>query len=351
MLHKPVIGITIGDLNGIGPEIVIQTFTDNRILEFCTPVIFASAKVINFFRKNTGEGNFNYLSIKDFTKLASKQVHVFNCWEEDVLIHPGTLNETGGKYAARSLDVAIQCLKDGQIEGIVTAPIHKNNIQSIDFHYTGHTPYLKDKFGAKDVLMLMVSENMKLGLVTEHLPIQDISQHITIDAIMSKLSILKESLIKDFCKEMPKIAVLGLNPHAGDSGLVGDEEQKIIIPAIEKAQKSGILCYGPYSADGFFARSQHLKFDAVLAMYHDQGLIPFKSLSTGHGVNFTAGLPITRTSPDHGTAFDIAGKKLADESSFREAVLMCCDIIRNRLHYEEATHNPLKKSELSVERS
>ena len=351
MLHKPVVGITIGDLNGIGPEIVIQTFTDNRLLEICTPVIFASAKVINFFRKNAGEGNFNYQIIKDFSKLASNQVHVFNCWEEEILIHPGTMNETGGKYAARSLDVAVQCLKDGQIEGIVTAPIHKKNIQSIDFHYTGHTPYLQDKFGARDVLMLMVSENLKVGLVTEHVPIQDVAQHITMDAIVSKLQILKDSLVKDFGKEIPKIAVLGLNPHAGDSGLIGDEEQKTIIPAIEKAQKAGIHCFGPYSADGFFAHSQHLKFDAVLAMYHDQGLIPFKSLSTSFGVNFTAGLNVVRTSPDHGTAFDIAGKKIADESSFREAVFMCCDIIRNRLQFEEATRNPLKKSELSVEKS
>lgn len=347
--HQPVIGITIGDINGIGPEVILQTFSDNRILNQCTPVIFASSKVVNFYRKMLGEGHFNYQTIRNFSKLSHKQVNLFNCWDEEVMVTPGEMNDLGGKYAARSLAVAIQCLKDNEIEGLVTAPIHKKNIQSTNFNYTGHTPYLKDVFGAKEVVMLMTAENMRIALLSEHVPIAEAARYVTMENIMSKLATLNESLIKDFGIEKPKIAVLGLNPHAGDQGLIGKEEQEIIIPAINQAQNNNILCFGPYSADGFFARSYHVRFDAVLAMYHDQGLIPFKSLAIGNGVNYSAGLPIVRTSPDHGTAFDIAGKKIADESSFREAVFTCIDIIRQRYDYEEYTKNPLKKSQLASE--
>jgi 4-hydroxythreonine-4-phosphate dehydrogenase len=347
--HQPVIGVTIGDINGIGPEIIIRTFSDNRILNFCTPVIFASSKTINFYRKIMGEGHFNYQNIRNFHKLNQKQVNLFNCWDEEVAITPGTMSDTGGKYAARSLAVAVQCLKDQQIDGIVTAPIHKKNIQSSDFHYTGHTPYLKEVFGAKEVVMLMTAENMRVAILSEHVPLSEAAKHVTMEAILSKLQTLNESLIKDFGIEKPKIAVLGLNPHAGDGGLIGNEEQQIIIPAISQAMNNGILCFGPYSADGFFARSHYRVFDAVLAMYHDQGLIPFKSLAMGYGVNYSAGLPVVRTSPDHGTGFDIAGKKLADESSFRQAVYACIDIIRQRNDYEEYTKNPLRKSELAPE--
>lgn len=348
-MNTPVIGITIGDINGIGPEVILRTFSDNRILDMCTPVIFASSKTINFYRKALGEGNFNYQNIRDFNKLNQKQVNLFNCWEEEVLINPGEINETGGKYAARSLEVAVQCLKDQQIEGLVTAPIHKKNIQSSTFHYTGHTPYLKDVFGAKEVVMLMTAENMRVAILSEHVPVSEAAQWVTAENILSKLQVLNESLIKDFGIEKPKIAVLGLNPHAGDQGLIGTEEQKIIIPTISQAWNSGILCFGPYSADGFFARSHYLQFDAVLAMYHDQGLIPFKSLANGPGVNYSAGLPIIRTSPDHGTAFDIAGKKVADASSFMQAVFTCIDIVRQRNNYEEYTKNPLKRTTLARE--
>ncbi|TAN21594.1 MAG: 4-hydroxythreonine-4-phosphate dehydrogenase PdxA [Chitinophagaceae bacterium] len=345
----PVIGITIGDINGIGPEIIIKTFSDSRIVEMCTPVIFASGKTINFYRKIMGEGHFNYQTIRNFQKLTQKQVNLFNCWEEEVAITPGVMNETGGKYAARSLATAVQCLKDKQIEGLVTAPISKNNIQGGDFHYTGHTPYLKDAFGAKEVVMLMTAQNMRVAILSEHVPLKDAAQFVTQENIISKVQALNASLIKDFGIEKPKIAVLGLNPHAGDGGLIGREEQQIIIPAVGQLMNSGVLCFGPYSADGFFARSYYLKFDAVLAMYHDQGLIPFKSLAIGYGVNYSAGLPIIRTSPDHGTAFDIAGKKIADESSFRQAVFTCIDIIRQRHEYEEYTKNPLHKTELASE--
>lgn len=347
--HQPVLGITIGDINGVGPEVVIRTFSDNRILENCTPVVFASAKAINFYRKIMGEGRFNYLNIRNFQKINVKQVNLFNCWEEEIVITPGAMNETGGKYAARSLAVAVQCLKDGQIDGLVTAPINKNNIQNNDFHYTGHTPYLKDVFGAKEVVMLMIAENMRVALLSEHVPLAEAAQYVTIENIHSKLQILNESLIKDFGINKPKIALLGLNPHSGDGGLIGKEEMQTITPAISQAVNSGIQCMGPYSADGFFARGHYQQFDAVLAMYHDQGLIPFKSLASGPGVNYSAGLPIVRTSPDHGTGFDISGQNTADESSFRQAVFSCIDIIRQRDQYAENTRNPLRKSELAAE--
>jgi 4-hydroxythreonine-4-phosphate dehydrogenase len=317
--QRPLIGISIGDLNGIGTELIIKTFSDHRVLELCTPVIFASNKVINFYRKSTPEMNFNYQSSKDFSKINPKQVNIYNVWEEELPIAPGQLTETGGKYAIKSLIAAVDALKEKKIQGLVTAPIHKKNTQSAEFNFTGHTPYLKHVFGVNDVLMLMAAENFRVGLVTEHIPVSEIAKYITREAILSKLNILKDSLIKDFGIDKPKIAVLGLNPHAGDEGLIGKEEEEMIKPAIKDA-KHNMLVFGPYSADAFFARNQQVKFDAVLAMYHDQGLIPFKSLSVGEGINFTAGLPVIRTSPDHGTAFDIAGKNKADTSSFLAAI-------------------------------
>ncbi len=340
--QRPVIGISIGDLNGIGTELAIKTFSDHRVLELCTPVLFASNKVINFYRKSIPEINFNYQSSKDFNRINPKQVNIYNCWEEEVTITPGQLTDTGGKYAVKSLRAAVDALKEKKIQGLVTAPIHKKNTQSADFNFTGHTPFLKHAFGVQDVLMLMVADNFRVGLVTEHLPVSEIAKHITRDAILSKLNILKDSLIKDFGIDKPKIAVLGLNPHAGDEGLIGREEEEIIKPAIKDA-KHNMLVFGPYSADAFFARNQQHKFDAVLAMYHDQGLIPFKSLSSAEGVNYTAGLPIVRTSPDHGTAFDIAGKNKADQSSFLASIYACMDIITRRQEFEENHKNPLKK--------
>ena len=340
--QRPVIGITIGDLNGIGSEIIIKIFADHRILELCTPVIFASNKVINFYRKSIPEINFNYQSLKDLSKITHRQINILNCWEEEVGINPGQLTQAGGKYAIESLKIAVQALKENKIQGLVTAPIHKKNTQSPEFNFTGHTPYLKHIFGASDVLMLMTAENIRVGLVTEHLPISEVVKQITREAIVSKLNILNNSLIKDFGIEKPKIAVLGLNPHAGDEGLIGKEEEEIIKPAIKDARHN-MLVMGPFSADAFFARGQHEKFDAILAMYHDQGLIPFKSLAIGEGVNFTAGLPVIRTSPDHGTAFDIAGKNKADASSFLGAIYECIDIINRRNGFTENRKNPLKK--------
>lgn len=341
-MSKPNIGISCGDLNGIGIELIIKVFSDNRILDQCTPVIFASNKVVNFYRKSVPEVNFNYQSIRELNRINNKQVNVFNCWEEEVSITPGQLTETGGTYAIKSLSAAAEALKQNHIQGLITAPIHKKNTQSAQFNFTGHTPFLKSFFNVSDVVMMLCSGNFRVGLVTEHLPIKEVAQHITREAILSKLNILHQSLMKDFGIEKPKIAVLGLNPHAGDEGLIGKEEEEIIKPATKEAKHS-MIATGPYSADAFFARRYHERFDAVLAMYHDQGLIPFKALAVGEGVNFTAGLPAVRTSPDHGTAFDIAGKNKADASSFLAAFFECIDIIRRRNDYDENRKNPLRK--------
>ncbi|MES2430558.1 MAG: 4-hydroxythreonine-4-phosphate dehydrogenase PdxA [Bacteroidota bacterium] len=341
--NKPVIGLTCGDINGIGLELIIKTVADNRLLEICTPVIFASNKVLNFYRKGLPEVNFNFTSTKDANKINHKQINLFNCWEDEVAITPGQLNDVGGKYAVISLVTAAQALKDGKIDGLVTAPIHKKNTQSDTFNFTGHTPYLKNLFGANDVVMFMVAENMRVALLTEHVAVKDAASFITKESILSKLALLNNSLKKDFNIDKPKIAVLGLNPHAGDESLIGKEEAEIIKPAIVEAKQKDIFCFGPYSSDAFFARGHHERFDAVLAMYHDQGLIPFKSLAIGEGVNFTAGISGVRTSPDHGVAFDIAGKNKADELSFRQAIYTCVDIINARKEYAEQRSNPLRK--------
>ena len=344
----PVIGISVGDMNGIGIELIIKTFSDSRITELCTPVIFASNKVINFYRKLMPEVNINYNNIKEISKANPKQLNILSVWEEDVEITPGQATEIGGKYGVLSLQAAVSALKAKEIDALVTAPLNKNTMQSGDFNFTGHTPYLKDAFKADEVLMLMVAENMKVALLTEHVAIGDVAKNITKEQIIKKIAILKTSLKKDFGIDRPKIAVLGLNPHAGDGGLVGREEKEIIRPAVQEAKKNDCTVLGPYSADAFFARGSHERFDAVLAMYHDQGLIPFKSLAIGEGTNFTAGLSVIRTSPDHGTAFDIAGKNLADESSFRQAIFTAMDIFETRMGYAERTKNPLRKISLHV---
>jgi 4-hydroxythreonine-4-phosphate dehydrogenase len=340
---KPIIGISCGDINGIGIELIIKTFSDNRILEMCTPVVFASNKAINFYRKSIPDVNFSYQIVKDYTRINPKQVNLFQCWEEEVPINPGILNEIGGKYAAISLQTSVAALKQKQIEGLVTAPIHKKNIQSPEFSFTGHTPYLKNIFAVPDVVMMMCAGNFRVGLVTEHIAIKEVSSQLTKEKILSKINIINQSLQKDFGIEKPRIAVLALNPHAGDEGLIGNEEETILKPAIKEAKNNGLLVIGPYSPDAFFARRSFERFDAVLAMYHDQGLIPFKSLAIGEGVNFTAGLPAVRTSPDHGVAFDIAGKNKADQSSFLAAIFECIDILNRKKGFEESRRNPLKK--------
>lgn len=318
------------------------------MLEFFIPVVFASNKVINFYRKSFPEINFNFTSVKDFSKINPKQINIYNCWEEEIVINPGELNDIGGKYAVKSLRAATQALKDGNIHALVTAPIHKKNVHSNEFPYTGHTPFFKDFFEQKDVVMLLAAGDFRVGLVTEHVAVKDIAKYITKENILSKINILNASLRRDFNIDKPKIAVLALNPHAGDEGLIGTEEIEIIRPAVVEAKHHNMIVMGPYSADAFFARGYQTRFDAVLAMYHDQGLIPLKSLSMGEGINYTAGLPVVRTSPDHGTALDIAGKNKADTSSFMAAIFGALDILKSQKFYDDNRKNPLKRFSSSL---
>lgn len=318
------------------------------MLEFFIPVIFASNKVINFYRKSFPEINFNFTSVKDFSKINPKQINIYNCWEEEIVINPGELNDIGGKYAVKSLRAATQALKDGNIHALVTAPIHKKNVHSNEFPYTGHTPFFKDFFEQKDVVMLLAAGDFRVGLVTEHVAVKDIAKYITKENILSKINILNASLRRDFNIDKPKIAVLALNPHAGDEGLIGTEEIEVIRPAVVEVKHHNMIVMGPYSADAFFARGYQTRFDAVLAMYHDQGLIPLKSLSMGEGINYTAGLPVVRTSPDHGTALDIAGKNKADTSSFMAAIFGALDILKSQKFYDDNRKNPLKRFSSSL---
>ncbi len=326
---KPIIGISIGDINGIGPEVVIKALMDNRIIRFFTPVIYCSAKVIAFYRKSL-DLNFNYYQTKSLDNINIKKVNVLNIWEDHVEVKPGEVNADGGKYAFQSLDMACNDLKEGKIDALVTAPINKDNIQSESFKYPGHTEYLADKFEVKDDLMMLVHDSLRVGVVTGHVPLKDVPNQITGEALKLKIDILEKSLKHDFGIRKPKIAVLGLNPHAGENGLLGKEEQEIIAPVLEEVKNQGKLIFGPFPSDGFFGSSQFKQYDGILAMYHDQGLGPFKSLAFENGVNFTAGLPIIRTSPDHGTAYSIAGKNEANEISLRQALYLACDVWRAR---------------------
>ncbi len=348
--EKPIIGISTGDLNGIGPELIIKTLSDQRITEWMTPVVFASNKLINFYRKLCPDHPFSFNSLKDFSRLNPKQSNIFNCWEEEVPLQPGVFTETGGKYAVRSLMVATQCLKDGQIDALVTGPMHKANSQTADFPFLGHTPFLQNQLGARDVLMLLFHEQLRIALVTEHLPLREVASAITTERLQSKYKLLRDSLVRDFGIDQPRIALLGLNPHSGDRGSLGKEEEQIMIPWMESLQNKGAQIYGPYAADSFFARGDHSFFDGILAMYHDQGLVAFKTLAAGAGVQFTAGLPKIRTSPDHGTAFDIAGKNQADIRSFQQALFQAVDLLRQRRQYEENTRHPLSKGKIEKER-
>ena len=344
------IGISIGDINGIGLEVIIKTLAEAEVYQYCTPIVYGHTKVASFHRKTVGIQEFIFQVINNAESAHAGKPNMINCWEEDVKIELGTANETGGKYAFLSLQRATEDLVAGKIDALVTAPINKHNIQSEVFKFAGHTEYVQAISGAPDSLMFLMSDELKVGVVTAHIPVKDIADNITIDKIVSKLRLISSSLKNDFWIEKPKIAVLGLNPHAGDNGLLGNEDNDIIAPAIEKANKEGIFAFGPYAADGFFGNKAYAKFDAVLAMYHDQGLIPFKTLSFNQGVNFTAGLNVVRTSPDHGTGFDIAGKNMASESSFREALFTAIRIVKNRREQFALQENTLKFSKLSRDR-
>jgi len=341
-----VVGISVGDLNGISGEIILKTFEDSRILELCTPVIFASIKVMNFFKKHfNSEINFN--SINDISHLNHGKLNVLNCWKEPVNINFGEEETKIGEYAFKSLESATKALKEEQIDVLVTAPINKHNIQSEAFTFPGHTDYLAKELGGKS-LMFMVTDTLKVGLLTDHVPVKDVSEHISEALIIDKINTVYDTLTKDFKIVRPKIAVLGINPHTGDNGVIGTEDDDIMRPTLKKIKEEGKLVYGPYAADSFFGSNNYKNFDAIIASYHDQGLIPFKTLSFGQGVNFTAGLTRVRTSPDHGTAYEIAGKGVADESSFKEALFMGIQIYRNRCDFEELTANPLKKQPRKV---
>ncbi|MGV3684570.1 MAG: 4-hydroxythreonine-4-phosphate dehydrogenase PdxA [Daejeonella sp.] len=350
MGNKIKIGISIGDVNGIGLEVIIKTLMDKRVLEYCTPIVYGHTKVASFHRKTMELNDFNFNVISNPAQAHDRRANMINCWEEDVRIELGMTTDTGGKYAFISLENALNDLIAGNTDALVTAPINKHNIQSDSFQFAGHTEYIQSKTDSADSLMFLVSEDIRVGVVTGHIPVNDVTGKISVEKIVSKLSLMNESLRKDFWIQKPKIAVLGLNPHAGDNGLIGKEELDIIIPAIEAANAKGIFAFGPYAADGFFAAHTYTKFDAVLAMYHDQGLIPFKQIAFHNGVNFTAGLPVVRTSPDHGTGYDIAGKNLASENSFREALFTAINIVERRRESKELTANPLKLSKFSKDR-
>jgi len=338
-----IVGISIGDLNGIGSEVILKTFEDSRMLELCTPVIFANVKVLSFIKK-TLELNAPLHGIDKIEQLIVGKINVLNIWREGVDINFGVNDENVGKYAIKSFVAATKALKENQIDVLVTAPINKYNIQSEEFKFPGHTDYL-DKELEGNALMLMVQDNLRVGLLTDHIPVNEVAKHLTEKLITQKIETIKHSLIQDFGINKPKIAVLALNPHAGDNGVIGKEDDEILKPTLKKIFEKGTLVFGPYAADGFFGSNQYEKFDAIVATFHDQGLIPFKTLSFGNGVNFTAGLNKIRTSPDHGTAYEIAGKGVADYNSFKEAVYTAIDIYISRNEYTEISKNPLKTKE------
>ncbi|MCD0487864.1 4-hydroxythreonine-4-phosphate dehydrogenase PdxA [Pedobacter sp. MC2016-14] len=342
MSNKIKIGISVGDINGIGLEVILKALSEESIYEHFTPIVYGHTKIASYHRKALGMGDFTFNVINSASLANPKKANMINCWEEDVKIDLGAINETGGKYALLSLEKATADLVSGEIDALVTAPINKHNIQSDTFKFPGHTEYLQEKSGSNDVLMFLISENLRIGVVTAHIPVKDIAASITKEKIVNKLMLINQSLKKDFWIEKPKIAVLGLNPHAGDNGLLGKEEEEIIMPAIQQAFDKGVICFGPYSADGFFGKGSYKQFDAVLAMYHDQGLIPFKTMAFNTGVNYTAGLKFVRTSPDHGTGYDIAGKNLASPTSFIEALFAALHIIKSRREQEELLRNQLR---------
>lgn len=336
------IGISIGDINGIGPEIIIKALSDSRMLLECTPIIYGSTKVFSYYKKTLGINDFNYQSCKSTEEAQNRKINIVNVWNEEIEFQVGKITLNGGKYAFLSLEQATQDLASGKIDVLVTAPISKEAMAKADFKFPGHTEYLADLAGVDEALMLMISENLRIALVTSHIALKEVHTTLTKEKIHAKIKAFEASLIKDFGIIKPKIAVFGLNPHAGENGKIGTEENEIIIPAIQQARNENTLAFGPYSADGFFGSSNRSHYDGILAMYHDQGLTAFKALSFEDGVNYTAGLPIVRTSPDHGTAFDIAGQNKASEQSMRNAIYLAMDVYKNRIFIKEINQNPLQ---------
>lgn len=343
-MKKLKIGISIGDINGVGLEVILKTLSHRKMVDMCVPVIYGSSKVVSY-HKNIVDIDFQFQSTTSCEKLNLNKVNVINCWEENVNITLGQASDESGKYAYKALETATIDLRNGAIDALVTAPINKAAMKMANFPFPGHTEYLTKELGSQESLMLMVNGDLRVGLVTNHLPISQVAKAVTRDRIMRKLRIMEDTLRIDFGIDKPTIAVLGLNPHAGDGGVLGDEEEKLIRPIIAQRKKAGSLIMGPYPADGFFGSSQYRKFDGILAMYHDQGLVPFKALSFGEGVNYTAGLSAIRTSPDHGTAYDIAGRNMADPSSFRSAMYAAIDIARNRTNFHQMRANAIGKKD------
>jgi 4-hydroxythreonine-4-phosphate dehydrogenase len=340
-MENITIGITCGDINGIGLEIILKALAIKKAGKSFKAVIYGSTKVVAYHKNIITQDNILFNSIQTASEAQADRFNIINCWQDNVNITLGKPTDVSGKCAFLALERAVEDLKSGAIDALVTAPINKKAMQMADFPFVGHTEYITDAFGDKDSLMLMVSDNLRIGVATNHLPIRDVAKAITVETVLHKIEILAETLRIDFNEGKPTIAVLGLNPHAGDEGAIGTEDDKIVRPAIEKAKEKGILAFGPYPADGFFGSGQFTKFDGVLAMYHDQGLVPFKTLSFGEGINYTAGLSAVRTSPDHGTAYDIAGTGKADEVSFIRALFLAVDIVRNRSEYLEMHANSL----------
>ncbi|MFO7722889.1 MAG: 4-hydroxythreonine-4-phosphate dehydrogenase PdxA [Bacteroidales bacterium] len=336
------VGITHGDFNGIGYEVILKTLADPRICELCTPLVYGSSKIASYHKKTINIPEYMLNVVKRADQLHPRKPNILNISMDEARIELGKSTTQAGEFAFAALEKAVQDLRENRIDVLVTGPINKKNIQSLNFKFPGHTEYLSSSFNAKKHLMLMVCSQFRIGTVTGHVPIREVAGMLSTDLILDKIRILNDSLTRDFGVRRPRIAILGLNPHAGDGGLLGKEDQDLIMPAIQRAQRENILALGPFAADGFFGSAQYTKYDAILAMYHDQGLIPFKALAFEGGVNFTAGLPIIRTSPAHGTAYDIAGKDLASEESFREALYLAIDIHRNRNEYAEITKDPLR---------
>ena len=340
---KVKVGITQGDINGIGYEVILKTFADPLMFELCTPVIYGSPKVAAYHRKAL-DLTTNFSIVNSASEAADNRLNIVNCTNDEAKVEFSKPSVEAGKAAFEALEKAMEEYKEGLIDVLVTAPINKHTIQSQDFAFPGHTEYIEQKLGnGQKALMILLKNDFRVALVTGHVPISQISKVLTKELIQEKLEIFNRSLKEDFDISAPRIAVLSLNPHAGDDGLLGTEEQQIIIPALREMSDKGILCYGPYPADGFMGSGNYTAFDGILAMYHDQGLAPFKALAMDEGVNFTAGLPVVRTSPAHGTAYDIAGKGLASEDSFRQAIYVAIDVFRNRQRNKQLRARPLRK--------
>ncbi len=350
-IERVKVGITHGDLNGIGYEIIMKAFLDPRILENITPIIYGSSKVASYHKKTLNLNEFNLNLVKNAASAVPKRVNIVNIIQDEVKIDLGKSTEIAGQLAYQAIEMASQDLVQKHIDVLVTAPINKKNVQSESFKFPGHSEYFAERFGVKDHLMLMVSDSLRIGVITGHIPLKDVPTAISVPLILKKIELMNKSLIRDFGIRKPKIAILGLNPHAGDLGVIGNEEADIISPAVEQAWNKGMVVYGPYSADGFFGSDNFNKFDGILAMYHDQGLIPFKTMAFDKGVNFTAGLPIVRTSPAHGTAYEIAGANVASPGSFREAVYLAIQIFNNRREFDELNSRPLQNFLKDIEQS